>query len=169
MRTLASICALSLLLLAGCAGYKLGPTNGQHAQAQSVQVMPFANHTREPRLIDAVNTALRRQFMQDGTYHLDTQGDATIILTGDLIRYQREAVAFKPNDVVSVVDYYLIMTAHITAKERGTGKVLVDREISGRATIRVGADQSSAERQAVPVLADDLARKAVSLLADGTW
>jgi hypothetical protein len=169
MRALAYLCTLSLLLLAGCAGYKLGPTNGTHAGARSVQVMPFQNHTIEPRLIDAVNTALRRGFMQDGTYRLDTQGDATYVLTGDIIRYNREAVAFKPNDVISVVDYYLTMTVHVVATERGTGKVIVDREVTGRATIRVGADQSSAERQAVPIMADDLARKAVSLLADGSW
>ena len=37
------------------------------------------------------------------------------------------------------------------------------------AVILVGNDQSSAERQAIPLLADSVARNAVSLLTDGTW
>lgn len=169
MRALAYICTISLLLLNGCAGYKLGPTNGMPAGAHSVQILPFQNRTMEPRLLDAVNLALRRNIMQDGTYRLDTQGNGTVVLTGEIIDYRREAVAFQPNDVLTPVDYYLRMTAHIVATERGTGKVLVDRRVSGRATIRVGTDQTSAERQVVPVLADDLARQATSLLVDGSW
>ena len=36
-------------------------------------------------------------------------------------------------------------------------------------TIRSGADLASAERQAAPLLAEDLARKIADALADGTW
>ena len=71
---------LSAAFLTGCAGYKLGPTNGMAAGARSVQVVPFQNHTAEPRLIDALSTALRRGLLQDGTYRLDTQGDSDVIL-----------------------------------------------------------------------------------------
>ena len=39
----------------------------------------------------------------------------------------------------------------------------------GRTTLRPGADFSSAERQAVPLLAEDLARNITSLLVDGSW
>jgi len=156
-------------VLTGCAGYKLGPTNGVSAGARSVQVVPFQNHTVEPRLIDALSTALRRGILQDGTYRLDTQGDGDVILTGIITKFDRQGVSFQPNDIVTVRDYYLTLWVRITAKERGTGKVLVDRDVSGRATIRVGNDQTSAERQAVSTLADDIARKATSLLADGTW
>jgi hypothetical protein len=35
--------------------------------------------------------------------------------------------------------------------------------------IRVGSDLTSAERQALPLLAADLARNITALLADGTW
>lgn len=160
---------LSAAVLTGCAGYKLGPTNGVAAGARSVQVVPFQNHTAEPRLIDALSTALRRGLLQDGTYRLDTQGDGDVILTGIITKFDRQGVSFQPNDIVTVRDYYLTLSAHITAKERGTGKVLVDRDVTGRATIRVGNDQTSAELRAIPILAGDIARKAASLLADGTW
>jgi hypothetical protein len=53
--------------------------------------------------------------------------------------------------------------------ERRSGRVLVDREVGGRTTIRIGPDLASAERQAVPNLAEDLARNVTSVLVDGTW
>ena len=155
--------------LAGCAGYKLGPTNGLSAGARTVQVLPFQNHTMEPRLIDAVSTALRRDLVQDGTYRLETAGEGDIVVTGIITKFDRQGVSYLPNDVITVQDYYLTMTARVTAKERGTGKILVDREVKGRATIRVGNNQTSAEREAVPILAEDLARQATSLLVDGSW
>ena len=42
------------------------------------------------------------------------------------------------------------MFAKVTATERDTGRVLLDREVGGRTTIRIGPDLTSAERQAVP-------------------
>ena len=66
-------------------------------------------------------------------------------------------------------DYALGMTAKLTVRDRGTGKILFDREVSGRTTIRSGSDLASAERQAVPMLAEDLARNATSLIVDGNW
>jgi hypothetical protein len=63
----------------------------------------------------------------------------------------------------------LQLIVKISARERATGKVLVDREVMGTTSIRVGADLASAERQAIPMLADDLARRATSLIVDGTW
>jgi len=61
------------------------------------------------------------------------------------------------------------LTARFTATERGTGRVIVASAASGRTTIRAGADLPSAERQAAPLLAEDLARKITSALVDGTW
>src|SRR5437899_4621330 len=40
------------VLVAGCAGYHLGSTNGVPAGERSVQVNPFLNQTLEPRLSD---------------------------------------------------------------------------------------------------------------------
>src|SRR6185369_17073313 len=46
----AALLCLLAALLAGCAGYRLGPTGGQTAGARSVQINPFVNQTIEPRL-----------------------------------------------------------------------------------------------------------------------
>src|ERR1035437_299766 len=54
-------------LLAGCAGYHLGPVNGAVAGEKSVEVLPFNNQTLQPRLGDAVTQALRERLQTDGT------------------------------------------------------------------------------------------------------
>lgn len=161
--------SLALALVSGCAGYKLGPTNGDTAGARSVQVNFFQNKTLEPRLAAPVNHALRKAIQQDGTYRLDTRDGGDLIVNGTITRFDRAGVSFQPADVITVRDYTLALTARIQVTERSTGRVLVDREVSGRTVIRVGADLASAERQAVPLLAEDLARNAAELLVDGAW
>ena len=161
--------AFALLAWTGCAGYRLGPTNGQVAGAKSIQVNLFRNETFEPRLTEAIGTALRRTLQQDGTYRLDTQGDADVVVSGVVTRYLRTGVSYQREDTITPTDFQITILAKITAMERSSGRVLVDKEVSGRTTIRIGPDLASAERQAVPNLAEDLARNVTSVLVDGTW
>jgi hypothetical protein len=153
----------------GCAGYKLGPTNGVAAGAKSIQLRPFSNQTMEPRLGDAVATALRRDMQRDGTYRVATHGSPDIIVTGVLTRYDRHELSFLPNDILTVSDFRVNLKARVTARDVHSGKVLLDQEVTGYTLVRVGADLTSAERQALPLLADDLAKNITSLLVDGSW
>jgi len=57
----------------------------------------------------------------------------------------------------------------VTARDAVSGKVLVDRRVTGYTLVRAGADLTSAERQALPLLAEDLARRVTALLVDGSW
>ena len=154
---------------AGCAGYRLGPTSGLAPGSKSVQVNFFRNDTPEPRLVEAVASSLRKNLQQEGTFRLSTRGDSDIVVSGIITRFLRSELSFQPTDVITVRDYTLYLTARITSIERNSGRVLLERDVTGRTTIRVGNDLASAERQAVPLLADDLARNATSLLVDGSW
>jgi hypothetical protein len=170
MRALAVIAALAaLLLLPGCAGYQLGPTGGRTAGEKSVEVKLFANATMEPRLADPVNFALRRSLQQDGTFRLDTAGESDYIVTGTITAYNRPPVSFQSGDVISVQDYFIQMTAEVKLTERRTGRVIAQRAVTGRTMVRGQSDQTTAERIAKPMLAEDLAKKITSLLADGDW
>ncbi len=161
--------AILALALSGCAGYKLGPTNGAPAGSRSVSVMPFANQTIEPRLVEYVSNSLRKQIQQDGTYALETHGSGDLILRGKITQYLRSELSVLPTDVITPRDYNLVLVAEVTVIDSSTGKTNLNRSVSGRTSIRVGSDLSSAERQAAPLLADDLARNAVSLLANPVW
>src|SRR3954453_3796879 len=107
-------CIAAVSLLAGCGGYTLGPTNGLAAREKKIQITPFLNHTLEPRLGDAVTTALRRNIQRDGTYHLATRDDADIVVTGVLTDYKRHELNFEPHDVLTVQDFRVSVTAQIT-------------------------------------------------------
>ena len=155
--------------LAGCAGYRLGPTNGLSAGAKSVQVRAFLNQTLEPRLTDTVTQQVRKTLQRDGTFRLATRQDGDTLLSGVLTRYQRFELSLSPEDVLTVRDYRLLLTAQVTATDRATGKVLLNQPVNGVTLIRVGSDLTSAERQALPLLASDLARNVTALLADGSW
>src|SRR5262245_10017060 len=165
---LSSACVAAALCLSGC-GYRLGPTNSVVAGEKSVQITPFSNQTFEPRPGDAVTTALRRELQRDGTSHLATHGTADIVVTGVVTRYRRHELSFEPKDVLTVRDYRINVTAKVTARETSSGKILFEKEIMGYTLIRVGNDLTSAERQALPLLAADLAKNVASQLVDGTW
>ena len=154
---------------AGCAGYRLGPTNGLAAGARSVQINPFTNQTLEPRLGDEVTAQLRKQFQQDGTFRLASHNDGDIAISGAVTHYQRQVVSLSPSDTLTVRDYRLELRAQVTAHDRSTGKVILDQPVTGYTLIRVTNDLTSTERQAMPLLAADLAKNVTALLAEGGW
>ena len=170
MRLLSMILGICLALgVSGCAGYRLGPTNGVEAGAHTIEIQAFKNKTIEPRLSDAVTSAVRREIQRDGTYRLKTDGSSDIVVTGEILRYRRSEVSFQPEDIRTVRDYNITLWARVTAKDRLTDRVLLQKDVNGWAIIRVGDDLQSSERQALPVLADDLAKNIASALVDGTW
>ncbi len=159
----------ALLLVTGCAGYQLGPTGGRTAGSQSLEIAPFTNETKEARVLDPLTTALRRRTQEDGTFKLATQNDGDILLTGIVTDYRRRELSFQSTDIVTVRDYLLVMTVHAVARDRSTGRILMDRSVTGKTTVRVADDLVSAERQSMPLVADDLARNLIGILADGDW
>ncbi len=152
-----------------CASYRLGPVNPAIPAGQAIEVGLFQNATPHPGLTESVNASIRRELHRDGTFELATADDGDVLLTGNITAYRRSAVSFQPRDILSVRDFEVELVTRIRAADRVTGKVLIDRELTGRTTVRLGGDLASAERQALPLLANDLAKKVVALLAEGEW
>lgn len=160
---------LVALLLAGCASYHLGPVNGVPPGEKSVQVLPFNNQTLQPRLGDALTQSLRQRLQVDATYRLATSSTGDIVLTGVIRQYSREGLGYLNTDVSTPQNYQVRIIAHVTARERATGKLLFERDVPGHTLVHIGSDLTSAERQALPLLADDLAQNIISLLTEGAW
>ncbi len=156
------------VLTPGCA-YHLGPSSGVAPGSRSVAVLPFENLSLEPRVTDSIVTALRAQLQQEGTFRLARHDEADVIVRGVVKRIDREKESFLPQDVRVPRDYRLDIIAQVTAIERGTGRTLLDREVGGHTTLRLQEDLASAEREAMPLLAANLARNITSLLVDGDW
>jgi hypothetical protein len=170
-RALQRICAAAaaLFLLAGCAGYRVGPVDGKPAGSRAVTVNIFQNNTYEPRLSESVSFALRRRLQQDGTYRLDSHNRGDVIISGVITTLTRSPLSFDPRDIVTPRDYALYITADVTATERATGKVILNSSFSGSTTVRATADRDAAERQAQPLMADELARNITYALTEGPW
>jgi hypothetical protein len=160
--------ALAGLLFSGCAGYRLGPVNGQVAGDRTIQISTFGNSTMEPHLGDALTEALRERIPHDGTFQLATD-DGDIVLTGTVTGYERREQILSPQDINVALNYRLTLTAQVTARERSSGKVLLDQAVSGFTLVQVGPDLTSVERQALPLLAQDLAKNITDLLVNGKW
>jgi hypothetical protein len=171
--TAATAVVLAALLVTsfatGCAGYRLGPTNPELTAGKRIQVNLFQNQTLEPNLPEAIHYALRRQLQQDGSYRLATRSDGDVVVRGIILTYDRAPLAFQPTDVVTVTDFEVRLVVRLTAHERTSGRLLIEREVAGRTSVRVVSDLPSAERQALPLLAADWSRNATSLLTEGSW
>jgi hypothetical protein len=167
--TFFAIC-IAAVLSAGCAGYHFGPINPDvTAGEKSIEIAPFNNQTLQPRLGDAVTRALRERMQSDATYRLATREPGDVVVTGVITDYRREGVSFLRTDVSTAEDYRVQLTAHVTARDRATGRKLLDKNVTGYTLIQVGADLASAERQSLPLLAEDLARNITELLTEGAW
>ena len=157
------------LLLAGCSTYHLGPANGVTSGARSVQVAPFNNQTLQPRLGDAITQNLREQLQQDGTFHLATSEPGDIVLTGIIKEYNRTGLGYLNTDAFTPENFRIEVVVHVTARERSTGQLIIDRDVKGHTLVNIGADLASAEREALPLLAEDLDRNITELLTEGAW
>jgi hypothetical protein len=156
------------LALSGCAGYRLGPLNGL-ASGKSVQVRPFQNQTLEPRLTDAVTAGLREELQRDRSVTLATRDDGDIVVSGVITRYQRLELTTLRSDALTGHDFRLRLTAHVIARERSSGKVILDKTVEGFTLVRAGNDLTSSEAQGLPLLATDLAKNVTALLVEGGW
>ena len=160
---------LAALALAGCAGYRLGPVNGAQAGAKSIEVQPFNNQTLQPRLGDSITESLRERLQTDASYHLATHGQGDIIVTGIIRQYTRQGLGFLNTDVTTPENYRVDLMVHVTARDRLSGKLILDKDVKGHTFVHIGNDLASAEREALPLLAEDVAQNITEMLTEGAW
>lgn len=166
---LALVAVAALVWLgAGCAGYRLGPNPGSPAGSRSIRIDVAANESRLPRAGEELTRALRKRVQQDGAYRLSTRGDADVRLVGTLVDLDRSTLSFQPDDLASPRDYLFKLTARVRLEGEG-GRIVWEKSFTGKTTARFQEDQAAGERQALPLVCEDLARKIVDALVDGSW
>jgi hypothetical protein len=160
---------LAATLLCGCAGYRLGPSNELAAGTESIFVEPFRNETLQPRLEEDVTRAVRKGLVREGTYRLGGRADSDLVVRGMVINYSRQGVSYDPADAQTPTDYNVVLQARVTVSRRATGEQVWERVVTGTTPVRAQGDLQSAERQATPLLAANLAQHVVDMLTDGDW
>ncbi len=162
------ISCLAAVTLTSCASYRLGSVNGTVAGEKSITVLPFNNQTLQPRLGAALTQSLRERLQVDGTYRLATHGDGDLVISGVIQTYHREGLGYFSADVATPENYRVGVIVHVTVRARTSGKLLLEKDVKGHTLVRIGSDLVSAERQIVPLLAEDLARNVTALLTEGS-
>jgi len=162
--------ALAVWLLAGCAGYRLGPVGGAVAGAKSIEVQPFNNQTLQPRLGDSITQSLRERLQTDATYRLVSRaGAGDVVVSGVIRQYTRQGLGYLNTDVTTPENFRVDLVVHVTARDRLSGRTILDRNVKGHTFVHIGNDLASAEREALPLLAEDLAQNISELLTEGAW
>ena len=170
MRARNFLAVLVVALFTGCAGYHIGPIGGTLvAPGKSVEILPFDNQTLQPRLGDALTQAARERLQTDGSYHLATREPADVVITVTIKRYGREALSFLSTDTATPENYRVGLLVHVVIRDRSSGKLLLEKDLKPHTLVHIGTDLASAERQALPLIADDFAHDLISLLSESAW
>lgn len=160
---------LAALVLAGCAGYRLGTVGDVPAGARTIQVQPFNNQTLQPRLGDNMTQAVRERIQTDATYRLVTSETGDLIMSGVIKDYHRFQLGYLNQDASTPQNFRVSVTVHVVVRDRASDKIVMERDIMGHTLVNVGPDFASSERQAGPLLAQDAAQNIVSQLTEGAW
>ena len=162
---------LMVLGLAGCSYYHLGPANGAISGEKSVDIRPFNNQTLQPWLGDAVTPGIARARIQsDGTYRLATSGQGDVILTGVIHGYDRQALSYLNTEYDHAEQFHGQHRGPCDRARTGFRQGDLDKEVKDHTLVHIGDDLASAERQATPLLAEDLSQNNPGeLLTEGAW
>ncbi len=153
----------------GCAGYQVGNIpNSAMSGVRTIYVPVARNLTLEPGLPVMATNAIIRRLENDGTYASARSGGADAELTVTLTEFERVPTRRSRDDVAITSQYRAVLKARVTLVNRVTGAVVIrDREFAGSTEYMVQSDAVEAERQALPLAAQDLANRIVSAVAEG--
>jgi hypothetical protein len=165
---------LLALIFSSCAGYQIGPVKPKQMRSvQTIAVPNFKNQTLEPRMEVLLASSVLKQIQQDGTYKVASEKNADAILEGTLEEIERRPARSVRGDVVRTREYTLQLKVRYRVYERATGKELDSRQVIGQTSFfvsgsnNVAADVLGDERQALPLAADDMSVRLVSLISEG--
>jgi hypothetical protein len=163
------VAVLTILVLSGCAGYRVGNTSGRDLQGvRSVYVPVVRNTSLEPDLQMVVTNAIIRRFNSDGTLEVNQNSNADSELDVVVTNVQHTAVRSSTSDILVTAEYQLTIQATATYVNRRLGrKIFENTSVTGSTTFFTQSDIQEGERQALPLAADDLANNTVKLITEG--
>ncbi|MFO1446625.1 MAG: LPS assembly lipoprotein LptE [Opitutaceae bacterium] len=176
-----SFCAVSVSLFAlialcgsGCSHYQLG--TGSQTGFRTLYVEPVENAAGLPQAVALVTTHIREAFLRDGRVTLASsaaEADATLSIR--LTRYQRDVATVLPNDTGLARKFDLTLRATATLKDNRTASTLfTDRPLEARRQAYTDdarspgnfGQQRQSEYQAMPLLAESIAKSALGAVLD---
>jgi hypothetical protein len=164
-----AVLVICFLTLTGCAGYRVGNTSGRELQGVRSVYVPMAKNTSlEPDLQMLVTNAIIRRFNSDGTLETNQSPAADSELDVVVTNVEHTPIRSSSNDILVTQEYQLTLQATVTYVNRRLGrKIFENSTVEGTTQFFTQSDIQEAERQAVPLAAEDLANNVVSLVTEG--
>ncbi len=157
--------ALTLLLLNGCSGYRLGSM--LPANIKSVFVRIATNSTAEPDLETEVTQAVLAQLQTDGSLRVVGEAEADSLLSIDIREFHLEPLRYDADNRVRPNEFRMVLRANIELTRASDATVLVrSAGAEGKNTFELSGDLTNSKRIALPGAAQDLARSIVSAVTE---
>jgi len=118
---------LAVLVLAACGYHLTGTGTTVPEGARTIRIELFTNHTRETGLEVHLHKALADEFRRQGTLRVVTDGDADLVLSGNIRSFTTVPVAFSATD--EAVQYQGVMRVGMRLTERHSGHVLFENKL----------------------------------------
>ena len=158
-----------VLVLSGCAGYRVGDISGRDLQGvRSVYVPVAHNSSLQPDVDMTVTNAIIRRFNNDGTLTVQQNNAADSELDVTVTNVYQTAVRSSNSDILVTAEYQLTIQATATYVNRKLGrKIFENTSVTGNTYFFTQADIQEGIRQALPLAAQDLANNTVKLVTEG--
>lgn len=170
---LTAVCCL-LSVVIGC-GYSF--RSAYRGAEKTIWIEPFTNkvdilsenatslsqrfRTYHPLMENDLRIAVINRFMYDGGLRIGSKENTDLILKGELVDYQRNALRYE-NNQEDVAEYRISLIMHLTLSKKGEEKpVWEEQNFVGDATYFISGAQSKTEKAALDLAIADLARRIV--------
>ena len=165
----------------GCLGYTIGPIKPHYlADVHTIAVPVFKNETLIPQIDVLVTDSVIKQFQQDGTFKIGTEGNSDAVLKAEISRISRAPARSLEGNVLSTTEFNLVMRVKYKLVGRDGKTIGTPNEVTGTTSFfrdmetapngspgTIGGDVVMEERQAIPLAAEELANHLVTQLSEG--
>jgi len=163
------IVAAAAVLVASCAGYRLGGVKpASLAGVQNISVPMFANSTQHPRASAIATSAVADAIVRDGTYRIADSDKADAVLEGNLESIEYKAIRGTRVDSLYPEELANTVTLSWTLRDaRDPTRVLATGISQGTSQLFVSANLQTARNNALPEALERAGEALVSQLANG--
>lgn len=140
----ALLCVLAAILpTAGC-GYKMvGQSTGLPESIKTLAITVFENDSSEPNVEEVVTQSILQRFVRDGRLRIVSRDKADAILSGTVIKYALEPVAW---DEFNYVKQYIIrLTVRIDFKDTTGSDLHISQIVNAQSSYGLGVSIVAAE------------------------
>jgi len=155
---------LAVLVFAGGCVYQFGTS--LPAGMDTIYVETFVNNTDEPLLESETTQAAIREFQHDGTLSIATADNADMILRVVLEKLTIEPIRYEKDSPKAGEEFRMKLTAMLELTNARTNKLMMKRKVIGQVTFFLTGDMFSAKREAVILVAKDLAHNIVEQVVE---